>query len=86
MGLTLRPGLVVQEVATWELCRDLARGWTRERGRDMRPRPGRYARHAHPERATCAGSAHDLHRQCARHSRHLGVMRATAHAMCAQCT
>ena len=60
MGLTSRPGLVVQEVATWERCRDLAWGWTRERGRDMRPRPGHYAPDLHMLSATCAGCAHDM--------------------------
>ena len=75
MGLTSRLGLVVQEVATWKRCCDLAWGWTRERGRDMRPRPGRYAsdlrtlsaRPALAMRVTCArpvgharSSAHDL--------------------------
>ena len=65
IGLMSRPGLVVQEVATWERCRDLALGWTRERGRDMRPRPGCYARdlrtlNARPAlaaRKTCARPA-----------------------------
>ena len=80
MGLTSRPGLVVQEVATWERCRDLAWGWTRERGRNMRPRPGRYARDlrtlsARPAlavRTTCARPA-----CCTRSSAHnLGTARA----------
>ena len=44
MELASRPGLVVQEVAIWKRCRDLAWGWAREGGRDLRPRLGRYAR------------------------------------------
>ena len=36
MGLTSRPGLVVQEVATWKRCLDLDWGWAREGGRDLR--------------------------------------------------
>ena len=44
MGLTSRPGLVVQEVVTWKRCHDLAWGWAREGGRNLCPRPGRYAR------------------------------------------
>ena len=65
MGLMSRPGLVVQEVSTWERCRDLASGRL----------PGRVATSARPAcarpalavRATCArqacyarSSAHDI--------------------------
>ena len=44
MKLMSRHKSVSKRVATWFRCRDLAWGWAREGGRDMRPRPGRYAR------------------------------------------
>ena len=50
---------------------DIATWLGHPRGRDLRPRPRRYAR--------------DLRTLCARHGRDLGVVRATAHAMYAQC-
>ena len=59
--------------------------WARLGGRDMRPRPGRYARDM---RATCSGCASDLRWLCARHVPDRLAVRATAPttwALRAQC-
>ena len=52
MGLMSRPGLVVQEVATWERCRDLA--WGRLPGRVATNARLACERPAHVASATCA--------------------------------
>ena len=57
MGLMSRPGLVVQEVATWERCHDLA--WGRLPGRVATSARPACARPAHAERETCAGCGRD---------------------------
>ena len=76
MKLTSRLGLVVQEARLEKLSRDLAWGWMREEGRDLRPRPGRYARGlrtlsvrpTQAVRTTCVRPRRCA-RDCARHVR-----------------
>ena len=58
MGLTSRPSLVGQEVATWKRCRDLA--WGRLPVRVATSASPACARPTHAESATCAGCSRDM--------------------------
>ena len=72
MGLTSRPGLVVQEVATWERCRDLA--WGRLPGRVATNTRPACARPAMAARATCTRPAMAARVTCARSVRATWVL------------
>ena len=85
MGLTLRPGLVVQEVATWERCRDLA--WGRLPGRVATNTRPACARPAMAARATCTRPAMAARVTCARQAcceRSSAHDMGTARAVCAR--
>ena len=87
-NLMSRHGLAPQEVVTWKLCRDLAWGWARKGGRDLRPRPRHYARDlrtvsARPALAVPATCARPV--GCARSNAHdLGTVRDLGSG-CAHC-
>ena len=88
-NLMSRHGLAFQEVATWKRCRNLAWDWAREGGRDMRPRPGRYALPAHFERATFVACARDMRMTsllCAQQRPRHGHCARPGFWVCALCT